>query len=274
MDVLIRSNYDEMSISAAKIVAALVHKKPNAVLGLPTGSTPIGTYRELIRMHREEGLDFSGITTFNLDEYLGIGKDLSKPYAEDQSYARFMWEEFFKGIEIPLEQTHIPDGLTENPEASCAKYEDAIRQAGGIDLQLMGIGGNGHWGFNEPGTSLASRTQVVTLTQQTLDDNWELFYRKASVRREDMPHFAITMGVGTILEARRVLMLASGSGKAAIVAQALEGPITSQVTASAIQLYPGTATVILDEEAAAKLTRIAYYRHVERVKSQYYAGSR
>jgi glucosamine-6-phosphate deaminase len=273
MDVLVRSSYEDMSMCVAGIIAALVREKPNAVLGLATGSTPIGTYGELVRMHRQEGLDFSGITTFNLDEYLGIGKDLSRPYAEDQSYARFMWEELFKGIEIPLEQTHVPDGLTEDPEASCAWYEGAIRQAGGIDLQLLGIGGDGHWGFNEPGTSLASRTQVVTLTQQTLDDNWALFYSKAGCRREDMPHFAITMGIGTILEARRVLMLASGGRKAAIVAQALEGPITSQVTASAIQLHPGTATVILDEEAAAKLTRLDYYRHAERIRSQYHTKS-
>ncbi len=270
MDVLIRNNYKDMSLCAARIIAALVREKPNAVLGLPTGSTPIGTYKELVRMHREEGLDFSGITTFNLDEYLGIGKDLSKPYAQDQSYARFMWEELFKGIEIPLEQTHVPDGWTKTPEAYCAQYEDAIRQAGGIDLQLLGIGGNGHWGFNEPGTSLASRTQVVTLTQQTLDDNWALFYSKAGGRREEMPHFAITMGIGTILEARRIVMLASGSGKAEIVARALEGPVTAQVTASAIQLYPGNTTVILDEEVAAKLSRIDYYRHVERVKAQYH----
>jgi len=135
------------------------------------------------------------------------------------------------------------------------------------------IGGDGHWGFNEPGTSLASRTQVVALTQRTLDDNWELFYSKASGKREDVPHFAITMGIGTILEARRVLMLASGGRKADIVAQALEGPITSQVTASAIQLYPGSATVVLDEEAAAKLARLDYYRHVERIKARYHTES-
>lgn len=274
MNVLIKNSYEDMSICAARIIAALVREKPNAVLGLATGSTPIGTYRELVRMHREEGLDFSGITTFNLDEYLGIGKNLPKPYAEDQSYSRFMWEELFRGIEIPLEQTHVPDGLAEAPEASCAWYEDAIQQAGGVDLQLLGIGGDGHWGFNEPGTSLASRTQVVTLTQQTLDDNWELFYSKAGCKREDMPHFAITMGIGTILEARQVLMLASGSRKADIVAQALEGPITSQVTASAIQLHPGTVTVVLDEEAAAKLTRLDYYRHVERIMSRYRTESR
>jgi len=270
MDVLIKSNYEEMSICAARIIAALVREKPNAVLGLATGSTPIGTYRELVRMHREEGLDFSGITTFNLDEYLGIGKDLPKPYAEDQSYARFMWEELFRGVEIPLEQTHVPDGLTEDPAAFCAWYEDAIRRAGGIDLQLLGIGRDGHWGFNEPGTSLASQTHVVALTKQTLDDNWELFYFKAGCKREDMPHFAITMGVGTIVEARHVLMLASGSEKADIVAQALEGPVTSQVTASAIQLHPGIATVILDDAAAAKLARADHYRHVERLKSQNY----
>ena len=273
MDVLIRNTYEDMSICAARIIAALVREKPNAVLGLATGSTPIGTYRELVRMHREEGLDFSSITTFNLDEYLGIGKDLSKPYAEDQSYSRFMWEELFRGIEIPLEQTHVPDGLTEAPEVSCAWYEDAIQQAGGVDLQLLGIGGDGHWGFNEPGTSLASRTQVVALTQQTLDDNWELFYSKAGGKREDMPHFAITMGIGTILEARQVLMLASGNRKADIVAQALEGPITSQVTASAIQMHPGAATVVLDEEAAAGLARLDYYRHVERIKSRYRTDS-
>jgi len=270
MDVLIRSNYEEMSICAARIVAALVREKPNAVLGLATGSTPIGTYRELVRMHREEGLDFSGVTTFNLDEYLGIGHDLSRPYAEDQSYARFMWEELFRGIEIPLEQTYVPDGLTEDAETFCAWYENAIRQAGGIDLQLLGIGRDGHWGFNEPGTSLASRTQVVVLTKQTLDDNWESFYCKAGGKREDMPHFAITMGIGTILEARHVLMLASGSKKADIVVRALEGPVTSQVTASAIQLHPGAVTVILDEAAAAKLAHTDHYRHVERLKSQYH----
>ncbi|MBN1812392.1 MAG: glucosamine-6-phosphate deaminase [Anaerolineae bacterium] len=270
MDVLIKSTYEDMSKCAAEIIAALVREKPNAVLGLATGSTPIGVYKELVRMHREEGLDLSGVTTFNLDEYLGIGKDLSKPYAEDQSYTRFMWEELFKGIQIPLGQTHVPNGLTEDPEAFCAWYEDAIRQAGGIDLQLLGIGGDGHWGFNEPGVSLASRTQVVALTRQTLDDNWELFYREAGCRQEDMPCFAITMGIGTILEARHVLMLASGSKKADVVARALEGPVTSQITASAIQLHPGIATVVLDEAAAAGLAHADHYRHAERLKAQYW----
>lgn len=253
MDVLVTNDYHELSSCAARIIAALVREKPDAVLGLATGSTPIGTYRELVRLHRQEGLDFSRVTTFNLDEYLGVALDLSKPYAEDQSYARFMWEELFRGIEVPLEQTHIPDSTTMDPEASCAWYEEAIRRAGGIDLQLLGIGRDGHWGFNEPGSSLDSRTRVVRLAQQTLDDNWEMFYSRAGRSRDDMPHHAITMGIGTILEARRVLMLACGSRKADIVAQALEGPITSQVTASAIQLHRGDATVILDVPAAANL---------------------
>jgi glucosamine-6-phosphate deaminase len=270
MDVLIRSTYEEMSCCAASIIAALVREKPAAVLGLATGSTPVGTYRELARIHREEGLDFSRVTTFNLDEYLGIGKDLSKPYAQDQSYARFMWEELFRDVEIPPEQTHVPDGLAQDPETFCAWYEEAIRQAGGIDLQVLGIGGDGHWAFNEPGTSLASRTHVTALTQQTLDDNWALFYSKAGGRRENMPHFAISMGVGTILEARHALMIVSGGKKAEIVARALEGPVTSQVTASAIQLHPGRATVVLDEAAAAGLAHADHYRHVERLKAQYH----
>ena len=269
MDVLIRSSYQEVSVCAASIIAALVRRKPYAVLGLATGASPIGMYKELVRMHREEGLDFSHVTTFNLDEYLGIGKDMDRPYVEDQSYGRFMWEELFQGIEIPLEQTRVPDGLTEDTEAFCARYEEMIRQVGGIDLQVLGIGRAGHWGFNEPGSSLASRTRVVALTQQTLDDNWDSFYYRAGGKREDMPHFAITMGVGTILEAPHVLMLASGHRKAGVVARALEGPVTSQVTASAIQLHPGTATVILDDAAASDLVHIDHYRHVERLKSRY-----
>ncbi len=267
MDVLIRANYEQMSKTAANMIADLIRKKPNCVLGLATGGTPIGTYKELIRMHREEGLDFQEVRTFNLDEYLGIGRDLDKPYPQDQSYARFMYEELFKSINIPLQNTRVPDGLAKCPEAFCMEYEEAICSAGGVDLQLLGIGGDGHWAFNEPGSSLTSRTRVEALTQQTLDDNYELFYKSAGFNREDMPHFSITMGIGTILSAKSLIMLANGKRKAAVVASALEGPITSQVTASAIQMYAGKATVILDEDAASGLRNIDFYRHTEKLKA-------
>jgi len=269
MNVVIRDTYDEMSKYAAKIIASLVRQKPNCVLGLATGATPIGTYRELVRMHKEEGLDFSEVKTFNLDEYLGIGIDLSKPYEQDQSYARFMYEELFKHINIKKENIHIPDGRTKDPVEFCKNYEEEIRKAGGIDLQLLGIGRDGHWAFNEPGSSLGSRTRVEALTKQTLDDNYESFYKKAGISRDQMPHYAITMGIGTILEAKKLLMLANGKKKAAVVAKALEGPVTSQVTASAIQLFRGEAIVVLDKEAASELKNTEFYMHREKLMNSF-----
>lgn len=269
MNVIIRDTYEEMSKYAAQVIADMVRAKPNCVLGLATGSTPIGTYRELIRMHKEEGLDFSQVKTFNLDEYLGLGIDLNKPYAQDQSYARFMYEELFRHINVRKENIHIPNGKAENPEEFCKAYEEEIKKAGGIDLQLLGIGGDGHWAFNEPGSSLASRTRVEALTKQTLDDNYESFYKKAGFTRDQMPHYAITMGIGTILEARNLLMIANGKKKAGVVAKALEGPVTSQVTASAIQLFSGGATVVLDREAASELKNIEHYLHREKLQSTF-----
>lgn len=268
MNVIIRETYEEMSKYAANVIANLIRSKPNCVLGLATGSTPMGTYRELIKMH-QQGLDFSQVTTFNLDEYLGIGMDLEKPYEVDQSYARFMYEEFHKHINIKKENVYIPDGLAKDPSEYCLWYEEQIKKAGGIDLQLLGIGGDGHWGFNEPGTSLASRTHVQVLAQQTLDDNYESFFKKSGISREKMPHLAITMGIGTILEARSLLMIANGKRKARVVAQAIEGPVTSQVTASALQLFSGEATVVLDREAASELRNLEHYKHVEKLKKQY-----
>ncbi|MEG6522911.1 glucosamine-6-phosphate deaminase [Desulfotomaculum sp. 1211_IL3151] len=269
MDIIVRDSYNEMSKCAAKIIARLVKSKPDCVLGLATGSTPIGTYQELARMHKEEGLDFSQVKTFNLDEYYGTGIDLAKPYNLDQSYARFMHEELLKHINIKKENIHIPDGLTKEPEKFCIWYEEAIKKAGGIDLQLLGIGGDGHWAFNEPGSSLASRTRIQALTQQTLDDNYESFYQKAGIERAHMPHFAITMGIGTILEAKNILMIANGVKKAAVVAKCLEGPITSQITASAIQLHSGGITVVLDQDAASKLNGLDHYMHIEKLKQDY-----
>lgn len=253
MNIIVRENYDEVSRHTAALIAELIRRKPECVIGFATGGTPIGTYKELIRLHKEEGLDFSGVKTFNLDEYLGIGLDLSKPYSMDQSYARFMHEELFSHINVKKENIHIPDGLTKNPEEFCRLYEEEIKKAGGIDLQILGIGGDGHWAFNEPGSSFTSRTRVEILTQQTIDDNYEAFYKKAGVPKEEMPHFALTMGIATILEAKSAVMLVTGSKKADIIAKALKGPVTADVPASAIQLYKGDATVILDKDAAAKL---------------------
>lgn len=254
MKVIIKKDYEQMSICAAEHIVALINKKPDCVIGFATGRTPIGTYRELIRMHKE-GLDFSNVKSFNLDEYYGIGMDLSKTYDQDQSYHRFMYEELLNHINIKKENVHLPDGLAKNPEEFCRLYEEAIKEAGGIDLQILGIGGDGHWAFNEPGASLDSRTRIEKLSKQTLDDNYEAFYKGAGFSRDEMPNSAITMGIGTILDAKSVLMLANGSKKAKIVADALEGHITNRVTASAIQLHKGEAIVILDEEAAAMLSR-------------------
>ncbi len=250
MRVLIVKNYSEVSIEAAKIVRDIVKKKPNCVLGLATGSTPLGLYKELIRMHKEKGLDFSQVRTFNLDEYYGLSS------SHPQSYRFFMEENLFKGINIKPENTRVPDGSVkiEEVEQYCKEYEELIKQAGGIDLQVLGIGGDGHIAFNEPGSSLGSRTRLVALDEKTIEDNSRFFDRV-----EDVPRFALSMGVGTILEAREILFLATGEKKAEIVAKALEGPITSMITASALQLHP-RVTAILDEEASDALRRVAFYR--------------
>ncbi len=249
MQVIIKPDYDEMSKEAAKIVAEVVKNKPNAVLGLATGSTPIGLYKELIKMHKE-GLDFSKCTTFNLDEYCGLSHE------HDQSYYYFMHENLFNHINIPEEKIHVPSGDMSNHETFCAWYEDEIDKAGGIDIQVLGIGSDGHIAFNEPGSSLGSRTRIKTLTQQTIDDNAR-FFDKA----EDVPRYAITMGVGTILEARKCLMLINGKKKAGIAKDAIEGPVSQMVTATALQMHPD-AIAILDEDAGSELELKDYYKWV------------
>ena len=256
MKIIVKDNNSEMSKWAASVIADLVRKKPDCVLRLSTGATPIGTYHELARLHKEEGLDFSAVTTFNLDEYLGISMDLTLPYEMDQSYARFMHEELFKKINIKKKNTHVPYGLATDPDKYCKEYEKMIADAGGLDLQLLGIGGDGHIGFNEPGSSFDSRTRVEHLNQKSIDDNYEAFYKKAGVSKEEMPKKAITMGVATIMEAKSLLMIVSGIGKADIIQKALEGPVTTQITASAIQIFKRDVTVILDKPAASKLKKL------------------
>jgi glucosamine-6-phosphate deaminase len=250
MEVIIQRDYEHMSNTAAQIVVEVLNAKPNAVLGMATGSTPLGLYQELVRLHREEELDFSRVTTFNLDEYVGL------PVNHPQSYHYFMREHFFQHVNIPPHNINIPSGTTSNYRAFCEWYEQRIGECGGIDLQILGIGSDGHIAFNEPTSSMSSRTRLKTLSKMTIDDNARFFDR-----REDVPVYAITMGVGTILDARMLVLVASGRAKARAIAQAVEGPVTSMVTASAIQLHRD-ATVIVDEEAASELAMRDYYTFI------------
>jgi len=254
METIICETYEDMSKASARFVAAELNAKPNLVLGLATGSTPLGLYQELARMHKEEGLDFSQVYTFNLDEYVGL------PARHPQSYHYFMHENFFKHINIPPQNIHIPSGTTSNYRAFCEWYEQRIQQVGGIDVQILGIGSDGHIGFNEPTSSLSSRTRLKTLAKSTIDDNARFFEK-----REDVPIYAITMGVGTILEARKLVLLASGKSKAEAMAAAIEGPVTSMITASAVQLHPVTK-VFLDRDAAGALKMTEYYDWIQKMK--------
>ena len=257
MLVLLKPSFDELSAEAARIVANSVRSNPRITLGLATGSTTVGMYTELARLHRDEALDFSNVTTFNLDEYLGLSPD------HPQSFHFFMRENFFSKINADPAKIHIPDGkIPGNYEEYCASYEQAIRQAGGIDLQILGIGRNGHIGFNEPASSLGSRTRLKALTRETIEDN-----RKFFAPGEEVPQCAITMGIGTILEARKILILARGATKAEAVAQAIEGPLTASLTASALQLHP-EVTFVLDEAAASHLKQQDYYRRVMHLTAQ------
>ena len=258
MLVILKRDYEEVSREAARIVAGAVRAKPEIVLGLATGSTPLGLYRELVQLYRAGSLDFSRATSFNLDEYLGLSPD------HPQSFHHFMQQHFFSEVNLPPERAHLPDGtISGDFDRYCQGYEERIRAAGGIDLQILGIGRNGHVGFNEPTSSLASRTRLKALSRETIEDNRH-FFSDAS----KMPQCAITMGIGTILESRRVLLLASGRSKAAAIAKAIEGPITSSVSASALQMHPDV-TFIIDEEAAYSLTERDYYRHVLEMTEQF-----
>jgi glucosamine-6-phosphate deaminase len=207
-------------------------------------------YDRLARMHREEQLDFSQARTFNLDEYVGL------PASDPHSYRHYMYEHLFRHVNVNLRDTHLPHGDAPNLEAECQRYEHLITECGGIDLQLLGIGQTGHIGFNEPLSALRSRTRVKALSPITIAQNAPLFAEPAK-----MPRRAITMGVGTILEARRVILMATGTSKAEIIAKAVEGPITSMISATALQMHP-RCTVIVDEAAAAQLQGVDYYRWI------------
>lgn len=246
MEIIIQPTAAAATRVAASIISRLLQEKPNAVLGLATGSTPLLLYRELIALK----LDWSKVTTFNLDEYVGL------PREHPQSYHSFMWENLFRQVNIAKKNVHIPDGNTKDIPKFCAGYEKKIRAVDGIDLQVLGIGTDGHIGFNEPTSSLASRTRIKTLTQQTRRDNARFFGSEDKV-----PHHVITMGIGTIMEARTNLLLAFGPKKSRAIAEAVEGPITSINPASVLQMHP-TTKVCLDREAATQLARADYYRWV------------
>ncbi|HPW17804.1 MAG TPA: glucosamine-6-phosphate deaminase [Candidatus Aminicenantes bacterium] len=250
MEIIIQPDSQQASQVAARIVARTVREKPHAVIGLATGNTPLQLYRILVEMHREQGLDFSGVTCFNLDEYLGL------PQAHPSSYHSYMWAHLFSLINVAKERIHIPDGLAQDIPASCRKYEQAIRSAGGIDVQVLGIGTNGHIGFNEPSSSLQSRTRIKTLTDETRRSNAAGFGSEAAV-----PTHVITMGLGTIMESRLCLLLAFGKKKARAVAQTVEGPVTAMVPGSVLQMHP-RAILVLDREAASELKMAEYYSWV------------
>ena len=235
---LIRAkDYADVSRKAANIIAAQIHLKPDCVLGLATGSSPVGTYKELIAKYASGDLDFSRVKTINLDEYVGLDKD------HDQSYAYFMRTNLFDHVNIDQRSCNIPNGMNPDAQAECARYDAIIDGFGGADLQLLGLGPNGHIGFNEPAEAFVKQTNCVELTKETIDANQRFF-----AKREDVPTHAYTMGIGSIMKAKRVLLVVNGKGKAQAVKDCFFGPIKPQAPGSILQLHPDF-TLIADEEA-------------------------
>ena len=257
MKIIRAKDYYDMSRKAANIISAQVIMKPNCVLGLATGGTPVGTYKQLVEWYNKGDIDFSEVTTVNLDEYRGLPKE------HPESYWSFMHRNLFDHVNIRPEAINLPDGTNMDADAECARYDAVIHNVGGVDLQLLGIGNDGHIGFNEPSSSLASRTRIKTLTQRTRADNARFF-----ASADEVPSHVITMGIGTIMEARTNLLLAFGAKKAQALAEAAEGPVTAMNPASALQLHPDTR-VCLDEAAATQLKRADYYRWVFANKPQW-----
>lgn len=241
MQIVKAKDYDDMSRKAANIISAQVIMKPDCVLGLATGSTPIGTYKQLIDWYTKGDLDFERVTSVNLDEYKGLGAD------SDQSYRYFMNTNLFDSINIRKERTFVPDGLEPDSDKACSMYNQIISDVGGIDLQLLGLGHNGHIGFNEPSDNFEKQTHCVDLTESTIEANTRFFEKE-----EDVPRQAYTMGIQTIMQARKVLVVVSGADKAEILKKVVEGPITPQVPASILQLH-NDVTIVADAAALSKI---------------------
>ncbi|MEY8303753.1 glucosamine-6-phosphate deaminase [Anaerosalibacter bizertensis] len=241
MKIIIEKNYSDLSKKAADIIEKEIKNKPNLILGLATGSTPVGTYKELIRRHKEEGLDFAKVTTFNLDEYLGI------PHDHINSYHYFMYDNLFKHINIDEDNINIPNGNPENVEEYCKSYDEDIEKQGGIDLQILGIGENGHIAFNEPDDKLYLGTHITDLTESTIRANARFF---DSI--EEVPKKAITMGLGSIMKAKKILLLANGKNKANIIGKLLKDEVVSTYNPASLLLLHPDVTIILDEESASE----------------------
>ncbi|WP_066506762.1 glucosamine-6-phosphate deaminase [Abyssisolibacter fermentans] len=241
MKIIVVDNYNEMSKKAANIIASCIVLKPNSVLGLATGSTPLGVYKELIKLYENSDVDFSNVCTFNLDEYYGITKD------NDQSYSYYMKENFFKHVNLKEENTHIPDGTCKNVDTMCQSYEDIIKQHGGIDVQILGIGQNGHIGFNEPDDKFVADTHLVKLKEDTVNANSRFFETI-----EDVPKEAVSMGIKAIMKAKKIILIANGINKAEAIYKTIKEDVTPEVPASILQFH-SDVTVIVDKEAASKL---------------------
>lgn len=241
MKIYKAKDYKDMSRKAANIISAQVIMKPNCVLGLATGSTPIGTYDQLVEWYNKGDLDFSEVTTVNLDEYKGL------PRTNDQSYYYFMHQHLFDRVNIDPERTNVPNGMETDAEKECGRYEELIRSLGGVDLQLLGLGHNGHIGFNEPGEAFEKETHCVDLTESTIEANKRFF-----ASADDVPKQAYTMGIKTIMQAKKILIVVNGENKADIVERAFFGPVTPEVPASILQLH-NDVTLVGDEAALAKI---------------------
>ena len=233
-------NYDEMSRKAANLIAAQIITKPDSVLGLATGSTPVGTYKYLVEKYNNGDLDFSEVKTANLDEYKGLTRE------SEQSYYYFMYSNLFQHVNINMDNTNIPNGMADDADAECRRYEDVIRSLGGVDLQVLGLGHDGHIGFNEPADIFEGPTHCVDLTEMTIEANKRFF-----ASADDVPRQAFTMGIGTIMRSRKFIFAVSGKDKAAILKKALYGPVTPEVPASILQFHPDVI-VIADEEALSE----------------------
>ncbi len=236
MKVIICKDAKEVGACAAAIFAEVMNSRPTTVLGLATGTSPLPLYAKLVEANQAGEIDFSTTITFNLDEYVGLDPD------HEQSYRHFMNQNLFDQVNINKKNTHVPNGIADDPDLACMEYEAMMGDVGGVDLQLLGIGSNGHIGFSEPGTSLASRTHVADLTESTIKDNSRLFDNA-----DDVPRQAISMGIGTVLDAEKVVLIANGENKADAIAAALEGPVTCMCPASALQMHPDVTWVIAED---------------------------